>query len=169
VLNATVTFNTTPQEAGLVEPEAFALSYNAEVHFDRRAEKLATLLRKYDSPMLGEVDTFIEEADKNGWDWKFLPAIAGVESAFGKLLLDGSYNPFGWGGGYLYFESFEEGIQTVAEGLNQPVYRNGKTPEEIAPIYCPPNWRYWINGVWQFMNELDQIPIDTAMDPFYLS
>ncbi|MCG2686184.1 hypothetical protein L6258_02340, partial [Candidatus Parcubacteria bacterium] len=107
MLNATVTFGAIPQKAGLVEPESFALSYEAEVRFDRRAEKLSALLRKYNSPMIGEVDTFIEEADKNGWDWKFLPAIAGVESAFGKLLLDGSHNPFGWGGGYLYFESFE--------------------------------------------------------------
>jgi len=169
LLTATITFEFDCAQAGTIKPEGFALSYEAQVQYDQRAEKLTALLRQYNSPLISEVDTFIEEADKNGLDWKFLPAIAGVESNFGRVLLDGSYNPFGWGGGYLYFKSFEQGIKTVAQGLTEPVYRGGKTPEAIGPIYCPPNYRYWINGVWQFMNELENIRTETALQPSYTS
>lgn len=123
-----------------------------------RVERLTRFLEKYNSPMVSQAETYIEVADTYGLDWKFLPAISGVESGFGAVLLGGSYNPFGWGGGYIYFDSWEDGIETVGSQLAERFPEGTRTPEAIGPTYCPPNTAYWIAGVNQFMSELEATP-----------
>ena len=68
--------NTTVQAPVITTPEAK----------DRkeRAEKIDALLARYDSPLVGYGEKFVEEADQNGIDYRLLPAIAGVESTFGR-------------------------------------------------------------------------------------
>jgi hypothetical protein len=123
---------------------------------DPRVETLEKYLKQKNSPLAKEANTFIEVADKYQLDWRFLPAIAGMESSFGQNVLKNSYNPFGWGGGYAYFDSWENAIRTVGLELYQRVVVNygTPTPESLGPSYCPPNYRKWIAGVNFFMDDL---------------
>lgn len=126
---------------------------------DPRVKMLTALLRSRGSPLAPQAETFVAAADAYGLDWRLLPAIAGMESNFGKEMLAKSYNPFGWGGGYIYFESFEAGIESVAREVYQrfEVEENGSpAPAVIGPSYCPPNYQNWIAGVNFFMAELER-------------
>lgn len=126
----------------------------SSVKVDREV-KLKKLLQRYHAPLSNQTETFIKVADKYGLDWRLLPAISGMESTFGQFLIEESYNPFGWGGGYIYFDSFEEAIETVGRELAKR-FKTHTTPEEIGPTYTPPNYKNWINGVNFFMRQLDE-------------
>ena len=113
--------------------------------FDERYLSLLAFLRERKSPLVKETRTFLRVADKYHLDWRLLPAIAGLESAFGKKLVPNSFNPFGWGGGYYYFSGWAEAIETVGRSLSKNYYRRGlDTPEKIGPVYAPPNPRWGI-------------------------
>ena len=127
---------------------------------DPRVVRLQEYLESKDSPMANDADTFVEVADKYKLDWRFLPAIAGMESSFGNRIPEGSYNPFGWGGSNLfYFDSWEDAIETVGERLYvRVVSKYGTpTPESLGPSYCPPNYKNWIKGVNFFMEEIGEV------------
>ena len=127
---------------------------------DNRVENLRTYLESKNSPLAENAETFVEIADEYGLDYRFLPAIAGIESNFGRAQLDNSYNPFGWGGGYIYFESFDEAIKTVGFELYERCVKLGAdTPAEIGPSYCPPNYFRWIASVENFMSEIKNTKI----------
>ena len=96
-------------------------------------------------------------ADRYNLDWRFLPAITGIESIFGNRIAYQTYNPFGWGGGYIKFNSWQDGIETVGKSLGERGEKAGiSTPSEWAPTYCPPNSANWTRGVNHFMSELEQ-------------
>ena len=100
-------------------------------------------------------EKFVEVANKYDLDYRLLPAIATVESNGGKNNFR-SYNAWGWGN--KGFSSFEEGIEVVAKGLKTGYIDKGRdTVEEIAPIYCPPNYKNWARSVNQFMLEIENI------------
>lgn len=121
----------------------------------QRAYQLKDYLKKQNSTLADSAEAFMEAADKNDLDWRLLPAIAGVESTFGKSMPKNSYNPFGWG---IYgnqvrrFGSFQEAIEVVANGLAE---KYPQRIEAISQVYCPPNCRKWLNGVLFYMNEID--------------
>ncbi len=122
---------------------------------DHRIETLRTYLQSKNSPLSDFAETFVEVADEYDLDYRFLPAITGIESNFGQVQVENSHNPFGWGGGYAYFESFDEAIRTVGRELYERCIKLGMdTPLEIGPSYCPPNYRYWIVAVEGFMSEI---------------
>lgn len=124
---------------------------------DLRVQTLEEYFARYNSPLADEADTFVETADKYGLDWRFMPAIAGMESIFARRVLYNSYNPFGWGGGYIMFESWEEAIRTVAQSLGERSAKNDRYgPEAWAAIYCPPNSHNWTKGVRYFMGEIEK-------------
>ncbi|MDQ3099737.1 MAG: hypothetical protein M3Q44_08405 [bacterium] len=118
--------------------------------------KLQKFLSSYNSPMAGNAQDFVEAAEQYNLDWKLVPAIAGVESTFGKHLIPGSHNAYGWGGGKIRFESWREGIYTISKGLAEKYAARGLiTPHQIQPVYAPPSLT-WGNKVTFFMNKLDQ-------------
>jgi len=84
-----------------------------------------------------------------------------MESSCGKYLIEGSYNPFGWGiygTNAIYFEDYDEAIETVGKGLKDNYLSRGfDTPQKIAPVYTPPNHVNWLNGVTYFMNSIENI------------
>ena len=74
---------------------------------DRNAVILSAYLSKHNSPMQYHAQDFIDAAKTYELDWKMLPAIAGVESTFGKKI-PGGYNAYGWGiygSNRIYFKS----------------------------------------------------------------
>lgn len=136
---------------------------------DVRVEKLTQFLKFYNSSLTDYAEDFVKYGDKYGVDWKLLPAIAGVESTFGKAIpynsysKKSSYNAYGWGGGEIVFTSWEESIDVVTKSLRQNYINRGLTnPDLIGPVYCPPN-RSWEINVKFFMQKLEIFtPSDTS-------
>lgn len=128
---------------------------------DQRFLKLEKFLIFYNSPFgEEEIEAFLSAADKNQLDWRLLPAITGIESTFGRFLPADSYNPFGWG---IYgnqvkcFNSYEEAIETVAQGVAQNYpYQDIYS---LAYNYCPPNANRWASRVLSFMAQLENTPV----------
>jgi hypothetical protein len=121
---------------------------------DMRVKALENVFARYRSPLAPYAGAYVRIADKYEVDWKLLPAIAGLESSFGKAQLPDSNNSYGWGGGRIYFKSVDEGIETVLSGLkNRYISRGATTVETIAPIYSESHT--WAPRVRRFMNEID--------------
>lgn len=130
---------------------------------DNRAKVLQAYLSKFSSPLQFHAQDFIEAADTYDLDWKLVPAIAGVESTFGKAIPGGveqsstSYNAWGWGvygTQAIYFKSWREGIFTVSEGLRSNYLNKGLVdPYSINKVYASsPTWG---SKVTYFLKDLD--------------
>lgn len=126
-----------------------------EIQVDNRVIKLKKFLESYDSPLAEYANKFIEAADKYGLDWKLVPAIAGVESTFGKQIPAGSYNAYGWANGAFYFESWEQSIDLVSKSLKEKYLDRGlDTPYKMGPVYAPPS-KTWAWKVTSFMKQIE--------------
>lgn len=89
---------------------------------------------KRDMPLEGYGTKMAQEAEKNGIDWRLLPAIAIRESSGGKNTCEN--NPFGWDSCRTDFDSLDEAIEVVAWNLggNNPKtkkYYSGTTPLKL--------------------------------------
>jgi hypothetical protein len=130
----------------------------AEVFMSKeQLQKIELFFRvtRNNAPLADYAEKFVEVANKYGLDYRLLPAIATVESNGGKSNFR-SYNAWGWGN--KGFTSFEEGIEVVGRGLKTGYIDKGRdTVDEIAPVYCPPNYKNWARSVNQFMMEIERI------------
>lgn len=133
----------------------------------KKIDRVATLeafFDKYNSPLKGSSQTFVEVADRYNIEYTLLPSIACMESTCGKFMPYQSNNAFGWGvygGNHISFASHDEAIEVVGEGLNKGYFSKGfDTIPEIAPIYTPPNHVNWKNGVSFFSNQITDIALD---------
>ena len=99
----------------------------------------------HDMPLSGMGKKMVEESEKNGLDWRLLPAIAVRESTGGKYdCVKVKNNPFGWGSCKIGFQSNEEAIETVARNLggnnpNTERHYADKTTDQILKAYNPPS------------------------------
>ena len=157
LLIATLTFSKNAYAEGTAVPSAKLLSFNSSkvIEKDVRSIAIENIFKKYNSPLLGLGATYVKYADKYGVDWKLLPSISGLESSFGQFLMPGSYNGYGWGGGYIYFESWEDGIDIINKTLRgNYMDKWGATDVwSIGPIYAESKtWSVRVNG---FMNEIE--------------
>lgn len=124
-----------------------------ELFIKRMAIK--SVLESYNSSLTPAVDSFIDSCKKYNLDCYLLPSITGVESFFGKFLIPNSNNPFGWGGGYIYFGDWNEAIDTVASGLrNNYINRGADTVEKIGPIYATTTT--WAPKVQNFIDKFEK-------------
>jgi len=123
--------------------------------YNLKRNAILKVLSKYDSPLMYSADAFVDICSKHELDCYLLPAITGLESTFGKNIHPGSFNPFGWGGGYINFGSWNEAIATVGSGLkNNYIAKGAVSIEQIGNIYAvSPTWASRIHG---FMNEFEQ-------------
>lgn len=140
---------------------------------DKRVVALYMFLKKYNSPMsdLSVAKAFIENADKNGFgnSWWLLPAIAGIESGFGRVTptIDSrpSYNAWGWSGGckssrWSCFNSWEDAIEKVSSGMAKGYGVQNLEPNRIMAAYCPPcaasggDWAVHVNSFIVEMNRI---------------
>jgi len=101
-------------------------------------------LKKWHSPMAANSDDFIKTCVKYNLDCYLLPAIAGVESTFGKHILARSYNPFGWNGGNQRFNNFKEAIQVVGKNLRGKYLNRGA--KNIMMI----GYKYSVSPAWPY-------------------
>lgn len=134
-----------------------------ELKTDNRAKILKAFLQKWDSPLAEHAQTFVDSADRYNLDWKFVAAISGLESGFGKAIPVGSYNGWGWG---IYgdnthsFQSWDDGIETVSKGLRTRYIGEGKKGDiyAIGKMYASsPTWAVRVQG---FMNQIDRFAQD---------
>ena len=120
------------------------------------------VLERYNSPLVDTVDGFMNACITYDLDCYLLPSIAGVESTFGKFIAPGTHNPFGWGGGYIYFNSWEDGYMAVGKGLRENYINQGATDVySIGPIYAASPT--WADKVMYFKNVFEQEERDMAL------
>lgn len=139
------------------------LSQEAQTGVDSRAKALRAYLSRFDSPLAENAQDFINVADEYQLDWKLLPAIAGVESTFGKAIPAYSYNAWGWGvyGDHVIrFPSFAEGIRTIGKGLRENYVNKGATNVyQIGRIYAASPT--WAERVDRYMNNIEFYTLNT--------
>src|SRR3989344_587329 len=123
---------------------------------DNKAIILASYLAKFNSPLQYHAQDFIDAAETYKLDWKMVPAIAGVESTFGKRI-PGGYNAWGWGvygTQAIYFNYWKDGIFTIAKGLREDYFSRGLTePYSINKRYAASP--FWGGKVSFFMQDLE--------------
>lgn len=107
-----------------------------------KSEKIDAYFAKYDLPLAGYGMEMVLASEKQGIDWRLIPAIAMRETTGGKFACKN--NPFGWGSCKIGFNDFSHAIQSVTEHLagNNPRtahYYEGKNVREILVTYNPPS------------------------------
>lgn len=141
---------------------ASAVPKNSEIKADNRTAILRQFLAKYDSQLEASAEDFVAAADFYGLDWRMLAAISGIESTFGKQMINGTYNAYGWGGGTIRFKSWSDGIWTISGAIKEKyVDKGADNIYKIGRIYCPPNPQ-WPYKVQSFM---DKIEATTSLTP----
>lgn len=155
-----LTLATNVYAADLVMHEIDAPATPVDYTIDERVIRLGAYLETHNSPMAEAASHFVFEADRLNLDWKLLPAIAGVESTFGKRIPPGSYNSYGWGiftgkSSGIVFDSWADGITKVSEGLRyRYMDRGATTVEQIGRIYAAsPTWAIKVRF---FMGKIDE-------------
>jgi len=137
-----------------------AVSFELTASQDNRAVRLNKYLEGKNSPLAEHTDLLVKKADENDLDWRLLTAISGIESSFGKAQLDGSNNAWGWGGGYIYFDSWGEAITKVSNSLGERwAKKGGRDHWQLSKSYCPPNWYNWSMAVEKFMKEISKTQV----------
>ncbi len=117
---------------------------------------IKSVLNRYDSPITGEADSFVTSAYKHNIDPYLLVSISGLESYFGSMMVDGSYNAYGWGGGWVYFDSWDDGIETISQALRENYYDQGaQNIYDVGSKYAEsPTWAVRVEGfMGQFYTE----------------
>jgi len=125
------------------------------INLKKKELAIKSVLSRYNSPMVENEKSFIEACTTYDLDCYLLPSIAGLESTFGRFIWPNSYNPFGWGRGYLMFESWSESIDVVAKGLRDNyVSKGAENVYKIGSIYSEsPTWAVRVS--W-FMAEFEK-------------
>lgn len=134
-------------------------SISAEViSSDARVELVRQYMAAYNSPLEPYAPLLVASADKYQLDFRLLTAIAQQESNLCKIIPPGSYNCWGWGihsSGSLGFDSFEQGIETVSQGIREEYLDRGfVTVEDIMSKYTPLSNGSWADAVNKFMGEM---------------
>jgi len=110
-----------------------------------RADAIDAYFQGRAMPLAGTGKIMVQEAEKNGLDWRLLPAIAVRESTGGKNACKRvANNPFGWGSCKIGFESNKHAIEILAKNLggnnpNTAYHYSDKTTREILRAYNPPS------------------------------
>ena len=126
---------------------------------DPRVRLLKARLQYYGSPLATYAQDFINASDEYGLDWRLVPAIAGVESTFGKNIPSNSYNAYGWANGYFSFKSWTDSIEVVSSSLRLKYIDKGAVSiNQIARRYAPPS-THWAWKVKYFMGRINPDPL----------
>jgi len=127
---------------------------------DNRTDILKRYLQQFDSPLAEHAATFVAQADLYQLDWRFVAAIAGRESTFGKA--EPCINAWGYGvfgDQTKCFDSYDEGIRVISKDLREK-YMNqwgASTIWDIGRIYAASPT--WASGVIYFMNDMSDFAL----------
>lgn len=130
---------------------------------DVRVVRLYNYLTHRNSPLADYAQDLVRVADKYQLPWTLIPAIAGKESGFCRVIPPNSHNCWGWA---IYsgqqsgaaWDSYQEAIETVARGLRQNYFDRGlNTPRKIETRYTPQSAmrdNHWAKDVEAIMQEI---------------
>lgn len=110
-----------------------------------KADAIDNYFEEHDMPLAGTGRKMVQEAEKNGLDWRLVAAIAVRESTGGiNDCIKVDNNPFGWGSCRIGFKTLNDAIETVARNLggNNPDtahHYSGKNTKQILQKYNPPS------------------------------
>ncbi len=170
----------TPEAGQTAKLSLFIESSTQKKHNEKQPDKRVEALRHYlslrKSPLEPFAENFVRHADTYNLDWKLLPAIAGLESSFGKRIPQSSYNAWGWGvytpdSPGIRFQNWDHGIESVSKGLREHYLNKGfLTVEQIGKRYATsPTWaqrvKYFINQIeshYQKFIEQESPPLTLA-------
>ena len=131
---------------------------------DYRIILLANFLKSQSSPMADQAQAMVKAADKYQLDWRLIPAIAGVESSFGKRMPQNSFNAYGWANGTYRFRSWEESFEVIARALRfKYINRGANSVSKIGKIYAPPS-QSWSKRVSYLMKKINPLPLTFSLD-----
>jgi hypothetical protein len=127
------------------------ISTSKKLNYEVQKRTIKTILAKYNSDLTDQADSFLQASYKYDLDPYLLVSISGLESGFGRAMIDGTYNAYGWGSGTIYFTSWEDGIEKISAGLRNNYYNRGaKTVADVGRVYAAsPTWAVRVEG---FMN-----------------
>lgn len=130
------------------------VSAQATQSSDLRVVALEDVFKHHNSILAQYAPEYVKYADEYGIDWKLLPSIAAHESYYATYYVAGTYNVYGWGGGYTYFNSWDDGIKTVSQNLRTNYYNKGANSVwTIGPMYAgDTGWSYKVNNYMQEIN-----------------
>ncbi len=132
--------------------------------FDYRVANLENYLESHNSPLSEYAEDFVFYADNYDLDYRMVPAIAGVESTFGKRIPRNSYNAYGWANGEYKFSSWEDSIEHVSMTLKTKyIERGASSISRIAKRYAPPSTT-WGGNVKFFMKKIDSLPVSFLLE-----
>jgi len=116
------------KQAGNSAQLSLKMDQEEKITLDLKRKELAikSVLNRYNSPMVDSASSFTETCLKYNLDCYLLPSIAGLESTFGRFIWPNSYNAFGWARGFMMFNSWSEGIDTVGKGLRENYLNRGR-------------------------------------------
>lgn len=132
-----------PEQAPIAPIDSTVNIDIAVTEADNRALKLAAYLETKRSPLAEYAANLVGSADKYSLDWRLLAAIAGVESGYARIYVRGTYNAWGWGGGYIGLGTWDNAIEVISKALKEKYGDKwgARTVEEIGPIWAEdPNW-----------------------------
>lgn len=131
---------------------------------DARALLLQSFLQSHDSPLAPHANFIVEEADRNGIDFRLVVAIAMCESNLGKKMPSSdSYNAWGiavYSGqtSGAEFGNWSEAISWVSTYIRERYYEKGLTDlKEIGAVWAPPSVEKgysWTNCVDTFQQSI---------------
>jgi hypothetical protein len=141
------------------------VSASANQVIDERPKNIDEYFAKYNLPLAGYGETFVEVADKYDLDYRLLPAIAMRESTGGKFACPNDKdNVFGWHSCKTTFDSQEAAIDKVGAHLageikstkhyygNKTVWKKLRTYNSVIHPYP--------DQVIAIMNKIEKAPID---------
>ncbi len=131
-----------------------------------RAERIDAYYAQRNMPLEGYGAKMVAEAEKNGIDWRLVPAIAIKESTGGKFAC--GYNPFGWGSCKIgNFNSWDQAIETIAYNLggnnpNTARYYKGTSTEEKLYHYNGSVIPAYTGEILEFMELIEKQNVPKA-------
>lgn len=130
---------TSEPSASIILPGSEASKSQEYLLKQRVIEKVLT---RYNSQLVDEADTFVKYAYEYNIDPYLLISISGLESFFGRHMIPGNYNAWGWGGGYIELKSWDNAIFIISRALRQNYYDKGaKDIHDVGRKYAEsPTW-----------------------------
>lgn len=128
---------------------------------DDRPSKLVCFFNNYDSILADSSDTFVTSADKNGLDYRLLPAISFIESTACKNYLTETNNCWGWGHGRIVFDSIDDAIVHISERLAvSHYYREWQADKQdywkLATVYNGGDQVKWHKDLVSTMKKIEE-------------
>ena len=125
-------------------------------------------LQENTSPLVDSVDSFISTCANYQIDCYLLPSITRLESSFGQFTHPNSHNPFGWGGGYIMFNTWGDSIDAVGKGLRTNYIDKGAADVyDIGKIYAAsPTWAVRVE---RFMNDFKRVESEESLQASNIS